>query len=69
MYYSEMDNSDRIAEINDILRTGAKRVTVDGTTIDYDFATLRQERRELMAEDDAKRHVKPRVSSINLSNQ
>lgn len=64
-----MDNTARIAEIREILRTGAKRVTVDGTTVDYDFATLRQELRELQAEDSTARHKKPRVSSINLMNQ
>jgi hypothetical protein len=64
-----MDNTTRIAEIREILRSGAKRVTVDGTTVDYDFGALRQELRELLAEDDTARHRKPRVSSINLSNQ
>jgi threonine aldolase len=63
-----MDNSARIAEIRAILQAGARQVTVDGTTVTYDFAALRQELRELMSEDDILRHRKPRISSINLGN-
>lgn len=62
------NNTDRIAEIREILRTGASTVVVDGTTTTYDFPALRQELRELIAEDDTQRHIKPRVSSINLGN-
>lgn len=41
--------SERIAEIDAILRTGARSVTLDGVTISYDFDQLREERRTLEA--------------------
>lgn len=63
-----VDNSLRIAEIREILRTGATSVTNDGHSVTFDHDALRRELRELMAEDDVMRHRKPRVSSINLGN-
>ena len=60
------DNSERIAEIREILASGASQVVVDGTTVVYDLASLRQELRQLTAEDAPQR--KPRVSSFNLGN-
>lgn len=62
------DHAERIAEIQGILRTGARQVTSDGTSVTYDFEALRRELRELMADDDTLGHLRPRVSSINLSN-
>ena len=63
-----IDNSERIAEIREILRAGATQVSVDGTSVQYDFASLRKELRELMAEDTTLAHKRPRVSSFNLGN-
>jgi hypothetical protein len=37
----------RIAEIDSILSSGASSSTIDGTTINFDFAQLRTERDEL----------------------
>lgn len=61
------DHSERIAEIQDILRTGAKRVNVDGQSMEYDFAALRQELRELMADDNTNAGRKPPVMRADLS--
>ncbi len=37
----------RIAEIDSILSSGASSSTIDGTTINFNFAELRTEREEL----------------------
>jgi len=66
MLDSMADHSQRIAEIQAILRAGAKTVTVDGVTVAYDFASLRKELRQLMAEDPAYAHLRPRLSSMNI---
>jgi len=60
------DHSARIAEIQAILRAGAVSVATDGVSVTYDFAALRTELRQLMAEDDAQRGKRPIASSINL---
>lgn len=61
-----IDHSERIAEIQAILRAGARTVTVDGTTITYDFDTLRKELYQLQAEDAAQRGRRPRVVTVDL---
>jgi len=61
------DNSERIAEIQNVLRSGAKKTTVDGVSVEYDFAALRAELRRLMADDDIYRGRRPVVSTINLN--
>lgn len=61
-----MDNTARINEIREILRAGASAVTTDGTTVDFDFAQLRKELRELEATDDRKKGRRPVASSIYL---
>ncbi len=61
------DHSERIEAIQSILRAGAKSVTVDGVTVQYDFASLRKELRDLMADDPAYVGRRPRLSSINIS--
>lgn len=61
------DHSTRIAEIESILRAGAKQVTIDGQSVTYDLPQLRKELRRLMAEDDTHRGRRPVVSSISLS--
>lgn len=61
------DHSARIAEIDAILRAGARSVSIDGHTVTYDFDALRGERARLISADDTARHTRPRVSRINLS--
>ena len=61
------DNSKRIAEIDEILRSGARSVSTDGLSVSYDFDTLREERRQLMEADTANRSRRPIASNINLS--
>lgn len=60
------DHSTRIAEIQTILRAGATSVTVDGVSVQYDFASLRKELRELMADDPNFASLRPRAASIDL---
>lgn len=60
------NHRERIAEIREILRTGASSVSSDGTSVSYDFESLRKELRDLMAEDDTQRGKRPVASSIYL---
>lgn len=60
------DNSERIAEIRELLRTGAKRTSTDGTSVEFDLASLRQELRQLIAEDDTLAGSRPVASTIRL---
>ena len=53
------DNSQRIEQIQTILRAGAKQVTNDGTTVVYDFPGLRKELRNLQQSDDSLRGRRP----------
>lgn len=62
-----MDNSKRIAEIREILQSGANQVTTDGTTVQFSLSQLRKELRMLEAEDRLKRGRRPVASSIKLS--
>lgn len=62
-----VDHSERIAEIQELLRAGVTSVSVDGTTVHYDLEALRRELRSLMAEDDLHRHRRPRIGRLNLS--
>jgi hypothetical protein len=61
-----VDNTARINAIRETLRTGATSVTVDGTTVSLDLNQLRQELRQLEAEDDARKGRRPVASSIKL---
>lgn len=61
------DHTTRIAEIQDILRTGARSVNVDGVSITYDFVQLRNELRQLMSEDDTHKGRRPIASRLDLS--
>lgn len=61
------DHSTRIAEIQEILRAGAKSVSVDGTSVTYDFGQLRNELRQLMSEDDVHRGRRPIAARLDLS--
>ena len=61
------DNTRRIAEIREILRTGVVSSSVDGTNISIDVDSLRRELRQLMSEDDTQRVRRPRISSVDIS--
>ena len=56
-----------IEKLKAILAAGARRVTIDGQTVEYDFDAIRQRLRELEAEDDCTMPKRPRASTINLS--
>jgi hypothetical protein len=62
------DNSAAIAQIEEILRAGARQVTVDGTTVVYDFESLRKELRHLKATDDALAGGRPSIMGIKFGN-
>lgn len=64
------DNSARIAELQEILRSGVSSVSTDGTSMSRDLTQVRRELRQLLAEDDLTPPTKKRpvVSQINLSN-
>lgn len=61
------DHSAKIAEIQNLLRAGARNVSVDGVNVTYDFDELRRQLRLLMAEDDSLRGRRPLVGRIDLS--
>lgn len=61
------DHSVRIEQIQNILRAGATSVTVDGVTTTFDFASLRRELRQLMADDDVHQDRRPVISSFDLT--
>jgi len=62
------NNTTRISEIDEILRSGAKQVSNDGTSITHDFRELRRERRELVATDDTLGPLRrPRAFGADLS--
>ncbi len=60
------DNAARIAEIRELLATGATSVAVDGVRTDFDLESLRKELRRLEAEDAAAQSLRPVASSIYL---
>ena len=62
------DNTSKIAEIDEILRSGVKQLSNDGTSITHDFDELRKQRRQLVADDDTLGGTKrPRVFQADLS--
>ena len=61
------DHSIQIAQIQDLLRSGATSVTVDGVATTFDPASLRRELRQLMSEDDVHMDRRPTLSSFDLS--
>jgi hypothetical protein len=62
------DNTQAIADIDEILRAGAKQVSNDGTSITHDFDELRRARRALVEGDDTLGKLKrPRVFQTDLS--
>lgn len=62
-----IDNTDQIAELNDVLAVGLTRAEVDGQVSVTDMATLKEERRRLIETDTTLRHSRPRVARIDLS--
>lgn len=60
------DNTATIAELDDVIRSGATDVEVDGQKVAVDLETLKKERRDLIATDDARAGDRPRVSRIYL---
>lgn len=60
------DNAARIAEIRELLQTGVKSSSVDGESTTFDLESLRQELRQLEAEDDTAQTQRPVAASINL---
>ena len=62
-----VDNEDAIAELNDVIRSGVTSMEVDGQVIATDLAMAAKARRELIEEQTATRHNRPRVSTIDLS--
>ncbi len=61
------DNSLKIAKIKAILEAGATSVSVDGTSVTYDFEQLRTQLRQLQLADDAQKGQRPVVFSLDLS--
>jgi hypothetical protein len=62
-----VDNTAKITKLQKILEAGATTVTVDGTTVTYDFDQIRREIMRLQSEDDTLKSKRPRVASIRLS--
>jgi LPS sulfotransferase NodH len=60
------NNTAKIAELEDILQTGATSATIDGRTVHYDFDEIRRQLRELRANDDSQRGRRPVISRIRL---
>lgn len=60
------DNSQRIREIRQLLESGVRSISVDGTTVQIDTESLRRELRELLREDERFRQLRPAVASIYL---
>jgi len=63
------DNTTAIAEIDEILQSGAVTVQVDGNLVRRDFSELRRQRDQLVAENTAEGAAapkRPRSSQIRL---
>jgi hypothetical protein len=62
------DNAEKIADLEAITQGGAKRITTDGVSVEFDPKAARDELRRLRASDDVQKTRRPVVSSINLGN-
>jgi hypothetical protein len=62
------DNTQKISELEEVTQGGAKRVTTDGTSVEFDQKAAREELRRLRAADNTQKGRRPVISSINLSN-
>ncbi len=60
------DNTAKIAEIREILRSGVKQFSNDGTSFTHDFKELRKELERLIADDDTETQT-PSVLHVDLS--
>lgn len=60
------DKTTQITELEDILDAGAKRVSVDGVTVDYDLEHTERRLRQLKQQDNSRRGRRPVASQINL---
>lgn len=60
------DNTARIAELDEILESGARSVSVDGVSTALDLEMIRRERDRLIAADDTRRSDRPTVCGVNL---
>lgn len=60
------DNSTRIAEIEETLRSGVTSYANDGTSVSHDFPELRKELRGLRADDDTVGNKRPTSFTVNL---
>lgn len=53
---TQQEITERIEEIEAILRAGQTSITIDGVTTTYDFAELRRQRAELIREHTASKN-------------
>ena len=60
------NNAERIRELREVLRSGVKRVVVDGVVTEYDLEVIRRELARLTEEDSQQRGRRPRATTINL---
>lgn len=60
------NNTERIRELREILRSGVKRIVVDGVVTEYDLAVIRKELDNLIQEDSQQRNRRPRAATIYL---
>jgi len=62
------DNTRRIAELEAILQSGARSVSVDGVSTQIDLDAIRRERDRLVEADDTRGNERPTVCGINFGN-
>jgi hypothetical protein len=60
------DNREKIAEIDEIIASGVKSSSVDGTSVHHDLKALRKREMLYREQDELLRRTRPRVASINL---
>lgn len=61
------DNSAEIANLEAILNSGAKSVTTDGLTTEFDLAAIRLRRDELVRQQTGDlKMIRPRTSNLYL---
>lgn len=61
------DNTELIAELDDVIQSGTTMVVVDGQQIVTNLDVLKKERRDLLSQDATRKHDRPRVMRIDLS--
>lgn len=65
------NNSAKIAELEALLESGVKRTSTDGTSVELDLGVIREQLKQLKADDDesiAAGKVRPTIAKANLSN-